>query len=431
MKNSTKERLREAMLLYAVTDANINPLPLISQVEAAINGGAAMIQFRDKSADDEAFIALARSIGALCKRRRVLFIVNDRVDLAMECGADGVHIGQSDGDARAVRKKIGAEMILGVSVQTRAQALLAEESGADYLGVGAMFATSTKPDADIVSIPTLKAICGAVDIPVAAIGGITRHNISLLRNTGISGAALVSAVFASDDITLSAQNMRSLIQDTIQRRKISGAIFDMDGTILDSMPRWETVGRDFLINAGKTPRDDLRDVMRVMSVAQAAEYFITDYGVPFCVQDIINGINSLMQYSYMHEFKLKSGALRLLDRLRALKVRMCVATATDRHLAEAALKRNGVLEYFEAVFTCGEVGAAKDEPVIFQTALDFLCTDMDSTYVFEDALFAIKTAAKAGFKTAAVYDDSARAQAEQISGTAEIYATLEEMRNIF
>ena len=189
------------MLLYVVTDRTwLNGKTLSSQVEQAAAAGATCVQLREKELGYEGFLAEAKSIKAITDRYGIPLIVNDSIDVALACGADGVHIGQGDMPACKARKLIGDGRILGVSAQTVAQALTAQRCGADYLGVGAVFPTSTKADADAVSYDTLKAICAAVDIPVVAIGGITAANIASLAGSGIDGVAVVSAVFASPDI---------------------------------------------------------------------------------------------------------------------------------------------------------------------------------------------------------------------------------------
>ena len=146
----------------------------------------------------------------LCRRRSVPFLINDDVDLAVEAGADGIHVGQHDMEAGRVRARIGPDMILGVSVQTVEQALAAQAAGTDYLGVGAVFPTGTKEDADAVSYAVLREICRAADIPVVAIGGITRDNILELKNCGLDGAAVVSALFAQPDVRAAAEELRRL-----------------------------------------------------------------------------------------------------------------------------------------------------------------------------------------------------------------------------
>ena len=157
-----------------------------------------------------AFLAEALEIQSLCRRRSVPFLINDDVDLAVEAGADGIHVGQHDMEAGRVRARIGPDMILGVSVQTVEQALAAQAAGADYLGVGAVFPTGTKEDADAVSYAVLREICRAADIPVVAIGGIGAHNVGQLAGSGICGVAVVSALFAQPDVREAARTLYHL-----------------------------------------------------------------------------------------------------------------------------------------------------------------------------------------------------------------------------
>lgn len=204
--------------------------------------------------------------------------------------------------------------------------------------------------------------------------------------------------------------------------KITGAIFDMDGTLLDSMHLWEDIGEDILKTLDITPRDDLREQLRPLSLTQAAEYLIAEYGVQYPVAQIEELVNESLEHQYREVVLPKPGAPELLEELRACGIPMCVATATARNLAVAALTRTGLLPYFEAVFTCAEVGEGKDSPTIFLQALDCLGTEKETTPVFEDALFAIETAKKAGFPVVAIYDASAAAQQAEIRALADLYA---------
>ena len=200
---------KEDLLLYAVTDRHwLSGETLYDQVEKALKGGATFIQLREKNLDDESFYKEAVEIQALCKKYHVPFVINDNVDIAVKINADGVHVGQSDMEALDVRAKLGSDKIIGVSAQTVEQALLAEKHGADYLGVGAVFPTGSKDDADDVSHETLKAICDAVNIPVIAIGGITYENVTELSGTGIVGIAVISAIFGAGDIEKAARDLK-------------------------------------------------------------------------------------------------------------------------------------------------------------------------------------------------------------------------------
>ncbi len=202
---------KETMLLYAVTDrAWTGKQTLMEQVEAALKGGATCVQLREKELDEASFLQEAMEMKALCEKYGVPFIVNDNVDIAIKCKADGIHVGQKDMEAGNVRALVGEGMMIGVSTQTVEQAIAAEKAGADYLGVGAMFSTTTKLDAFEVSRETAKVICEAVSIPVVAIGGINKKNLLELSGTGVDGVALVSAIFGAEDIEGECKELKAL-----------------------------------------------------------------------------------------------------------------------------------------------------------------------------------------------------------------------------
>ena len=216
--------LRSALLLYAVTDrAWLSAAPagfetLDRQVAEAVLGGATAVQLREKNLDDARFIELARQVKRVTDAHSVPLIINDRLEVALASGAAGLHIGQDDGDVGLIRERLGRDKILGVSAQTVPQALAAEADEADYLGVGAVFPTSTKGDAAEVSLATLTEICEAVRIPVVAIGGIHRGNVRLLAGTGIAGISVVSALFARPDrVRESAQELKALASEVCSK----------------------------------------------------------------------------------------------------------------------------------------------------------------------------------------------------------------------
>lgn len=202
---------KENMLLYAVTDrAWTGRQSLLEQVECALKGGATCVQLREKELDESAFLEEAIQMKQLCARYGVPFIVNDNVEIAIQCGADGVHVGQTDMEAGHVRQMVGDKMMIGVSARTVEEALAAQAAGADYLGVGAMFSTSTKLDAHVLGYQTLKDICTAVRIPVTAIGGINEENMMRLSGSGVDGVALVSAIFAAADIEAACRRLKAM-----------------------------------------------------------------------------------------------------------------------------------------------------------------------------------------------------------------------------
>lgn len=201
MKPYTEKEIKDSMCLYAVTDSMwLNGRTLPQVVEEALEGGATFMQIREKNMPYEELVTLAKEVKTVTDRYHVPYVVDDEVEIAKEIDADGVHIGQSDKALLEARKILGPDKIIGVSAQTVEQAVEAEKNGADYLGVGSIFTTSTKLDADDVSLETLRRICDAVSIPVVAIGGINRDNILDLKGTNVDGVAVVSAIFAAKDI---------------------------------------------------------------------------------------------------------------------------------------------------------------------------------------------------------------------------------------
>lgn len=205
------------LLLYGVTDRRgLGDLSLAEAVRQSLDGGVTFVQLREKHLGREEFAAEALTLKALCAEYGVPFVINDDVELAAEVDADGVHVGQSDMAAGDVRARIGEGKILGVSAQTVEQAVAAEKCGADYLGVGAVFPTGSKDDAEDVSYDTLRDICNAVSIPVIAIGGITAANAAKLSGSGICGVAVISAIYCADDIAKAARTMRAAVEEAVK-----------------------------------------------------------------------------------------------------------------------------------------------------------------------------------------------------------------------
>ena len=210
----TRDELRASMLLYAVTDrAWLEGRALPDVVEEVLANGATFLQVREKGMDHDAFLAEASILKEQAARYHVPFVVNDSVEVALACGADGVHVGQSDIQGRDIRALIGPDRILGISANTVDTAVAAQKAGADYIGVGAVFGTTTKKDAKNLTVEQLRAICSAVDIPVVAIGGISADNILALRGSGVDGVAVVSAIFAQPDPGAAAKRLRALADE--------------------------------------------------------------------------------------------------------------------------------------------------------------------------------------------------------------------------
>lgn len=219
------------MRLYAVTDRSwIGKGSLAQQVEQALKGGVTLVQLREKDLSEEEFLKEARIIKDLCDRYEVPLIINDNVALAKKIGAAGVHVGQGDMEASKVRKILGDNAIIGVSARTPEQALKAQTDGADYLGVGAVFGTTTKADAKPLDRETLQEICEAVSIPVVAIGGVNKENIWKLKGTGVDGVALVSAIFAAEDIEKECRELRHLSDAMVKKMNTALSIAGSDSS---------------------------------------------------------------------------------------------------------------------------------------------------------------------------------------------------------
>ena len=201
---------------------------------------------------------------------------------------------------------------------------------------------------------------------------------------------------------------------------LKGAIFDLDGTLLDSMFIWDTIGEDYLRTLGKEPHENLKEAFMTLTLEEAAEYYREHYGVTLSVKEIVDGVNAMVEGIYRTKVTPKSGVTDYLRLLKDNVVKMCIATVTDRYLVEETLERLGILHYFSGIFTCAQVGYGKDKPIIYRKALEQLGTPKEDTYVFEDALYALKTARADGFPTVGVYDRHENRQ-DELKNLADYY----------
>lgn len=205
---------KKSLTLYAVTDrAWLNGRDFYAVIEDSLKGGATFLQLREKDISDDELLSIALKIKPIAEKYKVPFVINDNISVAIKCGADGVHVGQSDIMGKDIRAIIGDDMILGISANTVETAKNAERAGADYIGVGAVFSTSTKKNAQNIAVEKLREICSSVSIPAVAIGGITEQNILSLSGSGTAGAAVVSALFRQEDIFSAAKRLKPLCED--------------------------------------------------------------------------------------------------------------------------------------------------------------------------------------------------------------------------
>ncbi|RDY31307.1 HAD family hydrolase [Lachnotalea glycerini] len=212
-------------------------------------------------------------------------------------------------------------------------------------------------------------------------------------------------------------------------KDIQGAIFDMDGTLIDSMEMWDNIASQYLLSKGIMPEDNLGHILKNMSMQQGCDYVIETYSMTETSQEIVAGINTMIVEKYKTELPAKKGALELIEALAKENVAMCVATASDYHLADMCLTRIGIRKYLKGIYTCGEIKTGKDKPELFEYALERLGTQKECTYVFEDSLYAAVTAKQAGFRVVGVYDKISKHESEILKETVDIYiTTLDELQ---
>lgn len=205
--------------LYLVTDRDcLSNASLIETIIQAIEGGITFLQLREKNLSSHAFLEEAKAIQAITREKNIPLVINDRIDIALACQADGVHLGQDDLPLAVARQLLGADKIIGMSVQTLDQAILAEKQGADYLGVGAMFPTKTKPEALIVEQETLTKICQTVSLPIVLIGGINQQTIPLFQQEEVAGFAVVSGIMSVKETRSVTQSYRKTIEQQLPKR---------------------------------------------------------------------------------------------------------------------------------------------------------------------------------------------------------------------
>ena len=412
---------KKDLLLYAVTDRTwLNGRTLYQQVEEALKGGVTFLQLREKDLDEETFMQEALEIKGLCEKYHVPFVINDNVELAEKIQADGVHVGQKDMEAGKVREVLGQEKIIGVSARTVEQAVAAAECGADYVSVGAVFGTGTKQDAVKVEKEMVKAIAEAVDIPVISIGGITEENVQELKGTGICGVAVVSSIFAKENIEESTAFLKKQVQKALLP-EMKGIIFDVDGTLLDTMVIWTDSGARYLKSVGIEAEEGLGDRLFAMTADGGAAYLKENYNLPDEVQDIKKGIVSMVEKAYYEYADFKPGAKELLEELKKREIPMTIASSTDSHLIKAVMDRLGYTDYFQGIFSCSDYNTTKSEPKIFNEAIQVMGTEPENTWIFEDGLYSILTGNRAGFHTVGVYDVVSHKDQEEIMRNADIY----------
>ena len=415
--------------LYAITDRYWhNDISIYDMVKAAILGGAHIIQLREKHISDEEFITLAIEAKKACKEYNIPLIINDNINVMLNVDADGIHVGQSDLNAKKVRELIGPNKILGVSVSNLEEANIAINNGADYLGVGAIFPTNTKDDADLVSIEELRNICFNVNIPVVAIGGIHLDTISKLKNTGISGVAVISEIFSKNDFTMAAKNLKKEIDKIVLNyNNYDLFVFDYDGTLLDSMNEWAHMCSNFIKSNGLIPTKTLDKDVAYMNNMEAAKYLYDNYHIGNSLEECRSLIINYIETTYKN-IKLKDYAKELLEILYQNNKEIILLSQTDKSLLNLSLENNKINKYFTKVYSTNELNATKSDGTAFIKIKELYPNKR--ILIIEDALYAIKEALKLNLDVMTVLDDSNKKNTQELLEISNYYGTLNWMVNI-
>lgn len=424
---------KEQLQVYAVTDTKSirkeRYVTLYDAVEAAIKGGATIVQLREKELSEDVFLAEARAIKKLTGRYGIPFIINDNVALAKACQADGVHLGQGDMQVKEARAILGDTAIIGVSAHNVEEALLAEKQGADYLGSGSVFGTTTKQDVTALPLKTLRDICRAVQIPVVAIGGVSAENINQLIGCDVAGVAVVSAIFAQEEIETATNALVTQVRDMLAKtekfdllyqklmpllRGKKGVLFDMDGTLIDSMPMWRMLDVEYIGRYGIQPDMEFHHQVATMTLIQAAHFIKERFDIPKSAEEIFDDFQNMVTTEYRDTIPLKPYAYELVKWMKRDGYKVAVATANEINLSEMVLKRTGLMEDVDTIVSCTMAGASKESPAVYELACANMKIAPADCVIFEDSLRAMYTAKKAGFVTVAVYDEVAKDSWDEI-----------------
>ena len=394
--------LRSSLKVYAVTDRYwLNGRDLKDDVRKAILGGATMIQLREKELDFESFVREAKEIKEVCKEYDIPFIINDSIDVFLAVDADGIHVGQEDMVADEVRKIIGKDKILGVSATNLDEAIKAYNMGADYLGVGTIFNTSTKLDAKDVSFETLVSITEALPIPVVAIGGITKDNIKELKNTGIDGVAVVSAIFAKDDIVLATKELGMEVSNIVfDSSKYQSFIVDYDGTLLDSLDMWENIASRYVESKGIELEEDLDLIVKKMTNIDGTLYIQKHYFNDKSIEEIGKELEIFVAKEYL-SLKINKAIINFLKELKRYG-KLYLFTATSYPLVSKSLMNNNILEFFDKVYTSTDFNYSKETGEGYEKIVNMNNLDKEKTLVLEDAIHAIEGASRMGLDVLAI-----------------------------
>lgn len=382
--------------VYYITDVRRFPVPeiLAEHAATAIRAGAGIVQLRDKTGTDEAFLARARRLREVCTYYDVPLIINDRIDIAMAVDADGVHLGPSDESGEAARRQIGPDKLLGLSANNPARIDEAVAVNADYIGVGALFETDTKVDARPLSPEVLRTMRQRTDLPLIGIGGITPENVGALANSGLDGIAVISALSKQSDPTMTVRRLKAATCSFHQPR---AAVLDLDGVLLDTHDVWAAVFTDFC-RAYEIRAEGLFREIWQMSWSDAARCVIqrgTLYRTP---EDVLTEWFD-MAAEYYQNVSLFPGVRSNLKRFTARVPRVVVATALPAALTKRAMTVTRIADYFEEIHSLYGVQPDKRNEQFYRRLAAKWAIPPRALLLMEDDGAAIRAAKRAGWRT--------------------------------
>lgn len=380
--------------LYFITDRDTlhEDYDFFQSVEDAILGGATLVQLREKTLDTKDFYEVALKVKEICHKYNVPLIINDRLDIALAIDADGIHVGQDDMPMTVIRDIIGDNKIIGVSATTYEQALKAYNDGADYLGVGAMYSTNTKTDANMTSLDELKKIRDNISIPIVVIGGINENTIPDFKNLNIDGLAIVSAITSKKDIVKASEYIKSLYYDNFP---IEGAIFDLDGTLLDSIPIWDSILVKYLNNYNVEPDEYYQKEIWTLDIYDAIKLAKEYFNIDEDINLMMKKWDDMMKKEYNENVGLFKGSINILNYFKNKNIPMAIATALPKDYFLDCLVNNGIKNYFNTIYSTYEFENGKERGDIFIQISKDLNINPKATIVFEDSthsLYGIKEA---------------------------------------
>lgn len=385
--------------IYYVTDEELlHPsYDLYKSVEDAIIGGATMIQLREKNTTTREFIKRAKKIKDICAKYEVPLIINDRVDVALAIDADGVHLGQDDMDISCARKILGQDKIIGISASNLQEAQIAEKGGATYIGVGAMYSTNTKIDADMTTMEELKIIRKEVKIPIVVIGGINQKTIPDFKDTDIDGLAIVSAIASSDN---QVETTKSLKKQFYANNKVKGVILDIDLTMLETEELWDRVLDMIMGKYGFSCNEEDINFIWNNSFEVVSKYLSDKFNLNITEDNLLQDIHNFSVEEYASSnIKLKKGLDKFLKSMRDENIKLAVCTSLSEKQYTAVLKNTGLIDKIGFVFSATDEGFDKGDYRVYEIVSSKLGIHPRNIIAFDDELRAIRAAKRAGMRT--------------------------------